>query len=225
MKATVAVKLQPWRCCFSGGCLGPAFTPDGHIDSLFICQAYVDVRWTVHSGYSANHSMTWAVGVHLQECTRYRPVSIEQMVHTEPSAEQSTTRPAGEHMDEFESFDTKSFVGRLLGKGDWGGFMDKIKVGRGVPDAMTAHRVAVLPQQSACPCSCHDSGCIASLRPDQSLAQPQCLQDMPCSLCLLWRKLACCTTGQSEAGVETPGTMLLCAAATDCCKDHSASVR
>ena len=34
-------------------------------------------------------------------------------------------------MDEFESFDTKSFVGRLLGKGDWGGFMDKIKVGRG----------------------------------------------------------------------------------------------
>ncbi len=161
----------------------------------------------MHSGYSANHSMTWAVGVHLQECTRYRPVSIEQMVHTEPSAEQSTTRPAGEHMDEFESFDTKSFVGRLLGKGDWGGFMDKIKVARGVPDAMTAHRVAVLLQQSACLCSCHDSGYVASLRPDQSLAQPQCLQDMPCSLCLLWRRLACCTTGQSEAGVETPGTM------------------
>ena len=39
-------------------------------------------------------------------------------------------------MDEFESFDTKSFVGRLLGKGDWGGFMDKIKVGRGVPGAI-----------------------------------------------------------------------------------------
>lgn len=38
---------------------------------------------------------------------------------------------AGEHMDEFESFDTKSFVGRLLGKGDWGGFMDRIKVGWG----------------------------------------------------------------------------------------------
>ena len=34
----------------------------------------------------------------------------------------------GEHMDEFENFETKSFVGRLLGKGDWTGFMDKIKV-------------------------------------------------------------------------------------------------
>lgn len=33
----------------------------------------------------------------------------------------------GEHMDEFENFETKSFVGRLLGKGDWTGFMDKIK--------------------------------------------------------------------------------------------------
>ena len=32
-------------------------------------------------------------------------------------------------MDEFENFETKSFVGRLLGKGDWTGFMDKIKVG------------------------------------------------------------------------------------------------
>lgn len=31
-------------------------------------------------------------------------------------------------MDEFENFDTKAFVGRLLGKGDWSGFMDKIKV-------------------------------------------------------------------------------------------------
>ena len=37
--------------------------------------------------------------------------------------------PAGEHMDEFEGFETKAFVGRLLGKGDWSGFMDKIKVG------------------------------------------------------------------------------------------------
>lgn len=33
----------------------------------------------------------------------------------------------GEHMDEFENFETKAFVGRLLGKGDWTGFMDKIK--------------------------------------------------------------------------------------------------
>ena len=35
---------------------------------------------------------------------------------------------AGEHMDEFENFDSKAFVGRLLGKGDWSGFMDKVKV-------------------------------------------------------------------------------------------------
>jgi len=32
----------------------------------------------------------------------------------------------GEHMDEFEAFETKSFVSRLLGQGDWSGFMDKI---------------------------------------------------------------------------------------------------
>jgi len=33
----------------------------------------------------------------------------------------------GEHMDEFEPFDSRSFVGRLLGKGDWGGFVNKIQ--------------------------------------------------------------------------------------------------
>ena len=32
----------------------------------------------------------------------------------------------GEHIDEFEKFQTKSFVSRLLGLGDWQGFMDKI---------------------------------------------------------------------------------------------------
>jgi len=32
----------------------------------------------------------------------------------------------GEHIDEFEAFETKSFVSRLLGLGDWSGFMDKI---------------------------------------------------------------------------------------------------
>ena len=32
----------------------------------------------------------------------------------------------GEHIDEFEKFHTKSFVSRLLGLGDWTGFMDKI---------------------------------------------------------------------------------------------------
>jgi len=33
----------------------------------------------------------------------------------------------GEHMDEFEPFESKPFVGRLLGKGDWSGFMNKIQ--------------------------------------------------------------------------------------------------
>ncbi|KAK7261339.1 hypothetical protein RIF29_27648 [Crotalaria pallida] len=33
----------------------------------------------------------------------------------------------GEHMDEFEVFDVKPFVGRLLGMGDLSGFMDKIQ--------------------------------------------------------------------------------------------------
>lgn len=33
----------------------------------------------------------------------------------------------GEHMHEFESFETQKFVGRLLGKGDWGSFIDKVK--------------------------------------------------------------------------------------------------
>ncbi|GLT53056.1 hypothetical protein SLA2020_263530 [Shorea laevis] len=32
----------------------------------------------------------------------------------------------GEHMDEFEVFDVKPFVNRLLGMGNWSGFMDKI---------------------------------------------------------------------------------------------------
>lgn len=30
-------------------------------------------------------------------------------------------------MHEFENFDAKKFVGRLLGRGDWGGFIDKVK--------------------------------------------------------------------------------------------------
>lgn len=34
----------------------------------------------------------------------------------------------GEHMDEFERFEAKAFVGRLLGRGDWRGFVDKISV-------------------------------------------------------------------------------------------------
>ncbi len=34
-------------------------------------------------------------------------------------------------MDQFESFETKRFVQRLLGKGDVSGLMDKIQVGAG----------------------------------------------------------------------------------------------
>ena len=34
----------------------------------------------------------------------------------------------GEHMDEFERFEAKSFVGRLLGRGDWKSFVNKIHV-------------------------------------------------------------------------------------------------
>lgn len=33
----------------------------------------------------------------------------------------------GEHIDEFEVFETKAFVSRLLGMGDWSGFMDRIQ--------------------------------------------------------------------------------------------------
>lgn len=33
----------------------------------------------------------------------------------------------GEHMDEFERFEAKAFVGRLLGRGDWKGFVNKIQ--------------------------------------------------------------------------------------------------
>lgn len=38
-----------------------------------------------------------------------------------------TISPAGEHMHEFEPFETSKFVSRLLGRGDWGGFIDKVK--------------------------------------------------------------------------------------------------
>ncbi|EOA13257.1 hypothetical protein CARUB_v10026286mg [Capsella rubella] len=33
----------------------------------------------------------------------------------------------GEHMDEFEVFETKQFVSRLLGNGDWSGFVNKLQ--------------------------------------------------------------------------------------------------
>ena len=34
----------------------------------------------------------------------------------------------GEHMNEFERFEAKSFVSRLLNKGDWGSFVNTIQV-------------------------------------------------------------------------------------------------
>ncbi|KAF3795349.1 Signal recognition particle protein 2 [Nymphaea thermarum] len=51
--------------------------------------------------------------------------------HTLPFSVAATKSPVifigtGEHMDEFEVFDVKPFVSRLLGMGDWSGFMDKI---------------------------------------------------------------------------------------------------
>ncbi len=33
----------------------------------------------------------------------------------------------GEHIDEFETFEARSFVSRLLGLGDWSGFMVKVQ--------------------------------------------------------------------------------------------------
>jgi signal recognition particle subunit SRP54 len=33
----------------------------------------------------------------------------------------------GEHMHEFEPFEAQKFVARLLGRGDWGGFIDRVK--------------------------------------------------------------------------------------------------
>ena len=47
------------------------------------------------------------------------------------SAVSATSSPiifigTGEHMDEFEAFETKPFVSRLLGKGDWNSFVEKI---------------------------------------------------------------------------------------------------
>jgi signal recognition particle GTPase len=35
---------------------------------------------------------------------------------------------AGEHMHEFETFETGKFVSRLLGKGDWNSFIERVQV-------------------------------------------------------------------------------------------------
>ena len=50
----------------------------------------------------------------------------------------------GEHLDELERFDPKSFVGRLLGRGDWKGFVDRIA--DAVPPGGEAGMEAVLAQ-------------------------------------------------------------------------------
>lgn len=67
---------------------------------------------------------------------------------------------SGEHMDQFEAFETKRFVSRLLGRGDVSGLMDKIQVwvcgymcvgaplGYGryvVADTVDAHHATQLP--------------------------------------------------------------------------------
>ena len=39
-------------------------------------------------------------------------------------------------MHEFEPFETTKFVSRLLGRGDWGGFIDKVK--DVIPEVRTA---------------------------------------------------------------------------------------
>jgi len=53
----------------------------------------------------------------------------------------------GEHLDELERFDPKSFVGRLLGRGDWKGFVDRIA--DAVPPGGEAGMEAVLASLQA----------------------------------------------------------------------------
>lgn len=45
-------------------------------------------------------------------------------------------------MHEFESFETAKFVSRLLGKGDWGGFIDKVK--DVIPEVSSPRRQGIL---------------------------------------------------------------------------------
>lgn len=55
-------------------------------------------------------------------------------------------------MDEFERFEAKAFVGRLLGRGDWKGFVNKIQVGLG--QAMEQqYRIDALARGVMC-CAC-----------------------------------------------------------------------
>jgi hypothetical protein len=54
---------------------------------------------------------------------------------------------AGEHMDQFESFETKRFVSRLLGRGDVSGLMDKIQVCGWGPDSSS---LTVFDEQRCC---------------------------------------------------------------------------
>jgi len=53
----------------------------------------------------------------------------------------------GEHLDELERFEARSFVGRLLGRGDWKGFVDRIA--DAVPPGGEAGMEAVLSQIQA----------------------------------------------------------------------------
>ena len=58
----------------------------------------------------------------------------------------------GEHMDEFERFEAKTFVGRLLGRGDWRGFVDKIQARLPCAPRVTAHCARVHRK--------HDAACV-----------------------------------------------------------------
>ena len=66
------------------------------------------------------------------------------------------TPSAGEHMDQFESFETKRFVQRLLGKGDVSGLMDKIQGRRwreGGEGGKATQQEAHIDKESALACA------------------------------------------------------------------------
>lgn len=51
-------------------------------------------------------------------------------------------------MHEFEPFETQKFVGRLLGRGDWGGFIDKVK--DVIPEVSLLRRLGQEPEAPGC---------------------------------------------------------------------------
>ena len=61
---------------------------------------------------------------HTQPCTQHQPYTPTP---TNPLHQPNPTPSSGEHIDQFEVFETRRFVSRLLGRGDVGGLMDKIQ--------------------------------------------------------------------------------------------------